>query len=455
MFSITIHATIMIQKVLIANRGEIALRVIRACKEMGIKTVAVYSIADKTSLHVRFADEAVCIGPASGRESYLHFPAIITAAQITGADAIHPGYGFLAENDTFAEICAEIGITFIGPSAHAIRNMGNKSVAKDTMKAAGVPVIPGSEGIVETVEEGKAIADAMGYPVMIKASAGGGGKGMRFVASADEFENLFIVARNEAESAFNNPDVYIEKFIEEPRHIEFQIFADRFGNAVHLNERECSIQRRHQKLIEETPSPIMTEALRKEMGDAAVKAALAVNYEGAGTIEFLVDKHKNFYFMEMNTRIQVEHPVTEASLGIDLVKEQLLVASGEKLSLTQMAPKFHSIECRINAEDPFHDFRPSPGVLKTVNFPGGHGVRVDSHMYQGYAIPPYYDSLLAKLITFAPTRQEAIAKMKRALEEFIIEGVHTTIPFHRAMMDNPDFKAGDFDTKYLDTKGWQ
>ena len=455
MFSITIHATIMIQKVLIANRGEIALRVIRACKEMGIKTVAVYSIADKTSLHVRFADEAVCIGPASGRESYLHFPAIITAAQITGADAIHPGYGFLAENDTFAEICAEIGITFIGPSAHAIRNMGNKSVAKDTMKAAGVPVIPGSEGIVETVEEGKAIADAMGYPVMIKASAGGGGKGMRFVASAVEFENLFIVARNEAESAFNNPDVYIEKFIEEPRHIEFQIFADRFGNAVHLNERECSIQRRHQKLIEETPSPIMTEALRKEMGDAAVKAALAVNYEGAGTIEFLVDKHKNFYFMEMNTRIQVEHPVTEASLGIDLVKEQLLVASGEKLSITQMATKFHSIECRINAEDPFHDFRPSPGVLKTVNFPGGHGVRVDSHMYQGYAIPPYYDSLLAKLITFAPTRQEAIAKMKRALEEFIIEGVHTTIPFHRAMMDNPDFKAGDFDTKYLDTKGWQ
>ncbi len=445
----------MIQKVLIANRGEIALRVIRACKELGIKTVAVYSVADKTSLHVRFADEAVCIGPASGRESYLHIPAIITAAQITGADAIHPGYGFLAENDTFAEICAEIGITFIGPSAHAIRNMGNKSVAKDTMKAAGVPVIPGSAGIVETVEEAKEIADAMGYPVMIKASAGGGGKGMRYVPNADELENLYIMARNEAQSAFNNPDVYIEKFIEEPRHIEFQIFADRFGNAVHLNERECSIQRRHQKLIEETPSPIMTEELRKEMGDAAVKAALAVNYEGAGTIEFLVDKHKKFYFMEMNTRIQVEHPVTEASLGIDLVKEQLLVASGEKLGLVQTAPKFHSIECRINAEDPFHDFRPSPGVLKTVNFPGGHGVRVDSHMYQGYAIPPYYDSLLAKLITFAPTRREAIAKMKRALEEFIIEGVHTTIPFHRAMMDNKDFIAGDFDTKYLDTKGWQ
>ncbi|MFZ9977290.1 MAG: acetyl-CoA carboxylase biotin carboxylase subunit [Candidatus Kapaibacteriota bacterium] len=445
----------MIQKVLIANRGEIALRVIRACKELGIKTVAVYSVADKTSLHVRFADEAVCIGPASGRESYLHIPAIITAAQITGADAIHPGYGFLAENDTFAEICAEIGITFIGPSAHAIRNMGNKSVAKDTMKAAGVPVIPGSEGIVETVEEAREIADAMGYPVMIKASAGGGGKGMRYVPNADELENLYIMARNEAQSAFNNPDVYIEKFIEEPRHIEFQVFADRFGNAVHLNERECSIQRRHQKLIEETPSPIMTEELRKEMGDAAVKAALAVNYEGAGTIEFLVDKHKKFYFMEMNTRIQVEHPVTEASLGIDLVKEQLLVASGEKLGLVQTTPKFHSIECRINAEDPFHDFRPSPGVLKTVNFPGGHGVRVDSHMYQGYAIPPYYDSLLAKLITFAPTRREAIAKMKRALEEFIIEGVHTTIPFHRAMMDNKDFIAGDFDTKYLDTKGWQ
>ena len=445
----------MIQKVLIANRGEIALRVIRACKELGIKTVAVYSVADKTSLHVRFADEAVCIGPAAGRESYLHVPAIISAAQVTGADAIHPGYGFLAENDTFAEICAEIGITFIGPSAHAIRNMGNKSVAKDTMKAAGVPVIPGSEGIVETVEEAKVIAEAMGYPVMIKASAGGGGKGMRYVPNPDELENLFIMARNEAQSAFNNPDVYIEKFIEEPRHIEFQVFADRYGNAVHLNERECSIQRRHQKLIEETPSPIMTEALRKEMGDAAVKAALAVNYEGAGTIEFLVDKHKKFYFMEMNTRIQVEHPVTEASLGIDLVKEQLLVASGEKLGLVQSEPKFHSIECRINAEDPFHDFRPSPGVLKTVNFPGGHGVRVDSHMYQGYAIPPYYDSLLAKLITFAPTRREAIAKMKRALEEFIIEGVHTTIPFHRAMMDNPDFIAGDFDTKYLDTKGWQ
>ena len=445
----------MINKVLIANRGEIALRVIRACKELGIKTVAVYSAADKTSLHVRFADEAVCIGPAAGRDSYLRETAVLTAAQITGSDAIHPGYGFLAENDTFAEICAEIGITFIGPSAHAIRNMGNKSVAKETMKAAGVPVIPGSEGIVETIEEAKEIAAEMGYPVMIKAVAGGGGKGMRFVPSEDEIENLFIMARNEAESAFKNPDVYIEKFIEEPRHIEFQIFGDKHGNAIHLNERECSIQRRHQKLIEETPSPIMTKELRKKMGDAAVKAAKAVDYEGAGTIEFLVDKHKNFYFMEMNTRIQVEHPVTEASLGIDLVKEQILVASGEKLTIKQADPIYHAIECRINAEDPYHDFRPSPGVLKTVNFPGGHGVRVDSHIYQGYAIPPYYDSLLAKLITFAPTRLEAIAKMKRALDEFIIEGVNTTIPFHRIMMENPDFIAGDFDTKYLDTKGWQ
>lgn len=445
----------MIKKVLIANRGEIALRVIRACKELGIKTVAVYSTADKTSLHVRFADEAVCIGPPAGRDSYLHFPAIITAAQITGADAIHPGYGFLAENNTFAEICKEIGIIFIGPSAHAIANMGNKSVAKETMKAAGVPVVPGSDGIVDSIEQAKEIAESMGYPVMIKAVAGGGGKGMRFVPNPDEIENLFIMARNEAESAFNNPDVYIEKFIEQPRHIEFQVFGDTHGNAIHLNERECSIQRRHQKLIEETPSPIMTPELRSKMGEASVKAVKAVNYEGAGTIEFLVDKHSNFYFMEMNTRIQVEHPVTEESLGIDLVKEQILVAGGNSLSLQSAPPIRHSIECRINAEDPFHDFRPSPGMIKTVNFPGGHGIRVDSHIYQGYIIPPYYDSLLAKLISFAPTRLEAIAKMRRALDEFIIEGVHTTIPFHRAMMDNPDFISGDFDTKYLDTHGWQ
>jgi acetyl-CoA carboxylase biotin carboxylase subunit len=445
----------MIKKVLIANRGEIALRVIRACKELGIKTVAVYSTADKTSLHVRFADEAVCIGPPAGRESYLNVPAIISAAQVTGADAIHPGYGFLAENDTFAEICREIGITFIGPTPDAISRMGNKSVAKDTMKAAGVPVIPGSNGIVQTLEEAKEIASAMGYPIMIKAVAGGGGKGMRFVQQPEDLEKMFTMARNEAEAAFRNPDVYIEKFIEEPRHIEVQVFGDRHGNAIHLNERECSIQRRHQKLIEETPSPIMTKELRRQMGDAAVKAALAVNYEGAGTIEFLVDKHRNFYFMEMNTRIQVEHPVTEASLGIDLVKEQLLVASGEKLSIQQRDPLLHSIECRINAEDPFHEFRPSPGAITTVNFPGGHGIRVDSHIYQGYVIPPYYDSLLAKLITFAPTRAEAISKMRRALDEFIIEGVHTTIPFHRAMMDNPDFIAGNFDTKYLDTRGWQ
>jgi acetyl-CoA carboxylase biotin carboxylase subunit len=333
--------------------------------------------------------------------------------------------------------------------------MGNKSVAKETMKASGIPVIPGSDGIVETIELAKEIAESMGYPVMIKAVAGGGGKGMRFVPNPDEIENLFIMARNEAESAFNNPDVYIEKFIEQPRHIEFQVFGDTYGNAIHLNERECSIQRRHQKLIEETPSPIMTPELRAKMGEAAVKAVKAVNYEGAGTIEFLVDKHSNFYFMEMNTRIQVEHPVTEESLGIDLVKEQILVAGGNPLSLQSGPPLRHSIECRINAEDPYHDFRPSPGMIKTVNFPGGHGIRVDSHIYQGYIIPPYYDSLLAKLISFAPTRLEAIAKMRRALDEFIIEGVHTTIPFHRVMMDNPDFISGDFDTKYLDTHGWQ
>ena len=441
----------MIQKVLIANRGEIALRVIRACKELGIKTVAVYSVADKTSLHVRFADEAVCIGPAPGRESYLHIPAIISAAQITGADAIHPGYGFLAENDTFAEICAEIGITFIGPSAHAIRNMGNKSVAKDTMKAAGVPVIPGSAGIVETVEEAKEIADAMGYPVMIKATAGGGGKGMRYVQNADELENLYIMARNEAQSAFNNPDVYIEKFIEEPRHIEFQVFADRFGNAVHLNERECSIQRRHQKLIEETPSPIMTEELRKEMGDAAVKAALAVQYEGAGTIEFLVDKHMKFYFMEMNTRIQVEHCVTEEVVSYDLIKEQIKIAAGEKISGKNYEPKLHAIECRINAEDPYNDFRPSPGKITVLHTPGGHGVRVDSHVYAGYVIPPYYDSMIGKLITVAQTREEAINTMYRALSEYVIEGVHTTIPFHLQLMQNEDFRKGNFTTKFLET----
>jgi acetyl-CoA carboxylase biotin carboxylase subunit len=445
----------MIKKLLIANRGEIALRIIRAAKELGIRTVAVYSEADRASLHVRFADEAVCIGPAQGKLSYLNIPSIIAAADVTGADAIHPGYGFLAENATFAEICHDCGITFVGPTPDAIVRMGNKSIAKDTMRAAGVPVVPGSDGIVPTVEDARRVAAEVGYPVMIKAVAGGGGKGMRYVESPDELDRAYATARGEAEASFGNGDIYIEKFIEEPRHIEIQVFADMHGNVIHLNERECSIQRRHQKLIEEAPSPIMTPELRKAMGDASVKGAASVNYVGAGTIEFLVDKHRNFYFMEMNTRIQVEHPVTEQSSACDLIREQLLVASGEKLTLQQRDPLMHSIECRINAEDPYHDFRPSPGVIQSLNFPGGPGVRVDSHIYQGYVIPPYYDSMVAKLITFAPTRDGAIAKMRRALDEFIIEGIQTTIPFHRKMMDNPDFIAGTFDTKYLDTHDWK
>ncbi|MBK9250295.1 MAG: acetyl-CoA carboxylase biotin carboxylase subunit [Ignavibacteria bacterium] len=445
----------MIKKVLIANRSEIALRIIRACRELGIKTVAVYSTADKTSLHVRFADEAVCIGPPAGKDSYLKINSIISAALVTGADAIHPGYGFLAENDVFAEICREVGIKFIGPTPDSIARMGNKSVAKETMRAAGVPVIPGSEGTIETAEEAAALAAEIGYPVMIKAVAGGGGKGMRYVETPEEIENLYTMARNEAEAAFGSSAVYLEKFVEEPRHIEIQVFGDQFGNAVHLNERDCSIQRRHQKLIEEAPSTIMTPELRAAMGEAAIKAVKAVNYEGAGTIEFLVDKHRKFYFMEMNTRIQVEHPVTEESVDVDLVKEQLRVASGLPLSLVSSEPKQHAIECRINAEDPFNNFRPSPGMITSLHFPGGHGVRVDSHIYQGYAIPPFYDSLVAKLITFAPTRDEAIAKMRRALDEFIIEGINTTIPFHRKMMDNPDFISGNFTTNYLDTHDWK
>jgi acetyl-CoA carboxylase biotin carboxylase subunit len=445
----------MIKKLLIANRGEIALRIIRAAKELGIKTVAVYSEADRASLHVRFADEAVCVGPAQGKLSYLNIPSLIAAADVTNADAIHPGYGFLAENATFAEICHDCNLTFVGPTPDAIVRMGNKSIAKDTMRAAGVPVVPGSEGIVTTVEDARRVAEEVGYPLMIKAVAGGGGKGMRYVESASELDRAYANARGEAEASFGNGDIYIEKFIEEPRHIEIQVFADTFGNVVHLNERECSIQRRHQKLIEEAPSPIMTPELRAAMGAASIKGAASVGYVGAGTIEYLVDKHRNFYFMEMNTRIQVEHPVTEQSANVDLIKEQLLVASGEKLSLTQRDPVLHSIECRINAEDPFHDFRPSPGKIESLNFPGGPGVRVDSHIYQGYSIPPYYDSMVAKLITFAPTRTETIAKMRRALDEFIIEGIHTTIPFHRKMMDNPDFIAGTFDTKYLDTHDWK
>jgi len=445
----------MIKKLLIANRGEIALRIIRAAKELGIRTVAVYSEADRASLHVRFADEAVCVGPAQGKLSYLNIPSLIAAADVTNADAIHPGYGFLAENATFAEICNDCNLTFIGPTPDSITRMGNKSIAKDTMRAAGVPVVPGSDGIVPTVEEARTVADQVGYPVMIKAVAGGGGKGLRYVETPAELDRAYAAARGEAEASFGNGDIYIEKFIEGPRHIEIQVFGDTFGNMVHLNERECSIQRRHQKLIEESPSPIMTPELRKAMGDASVKGASSVNYVGAGTIEFLVDKHRNFYFMEMNTRIQVEHPVTEQSLMVDLIKEQLMVASGEKLSLTQKDPILHSIECRINAEDPYHDFRPSPGKIESLNFPGGPGVRVDSHIYQGYTIPPYYDSMVAKLITFAPTRPEAIAKMRRALDELVIEGIHTTIPFHRKMMDNPDFNSGDFDTKYLDTHDWK
>lgn len=445
----------MLKKLLIANRGEIALRIIRAAKELGIKTVAVYSEADRASLHVRFADEAVCVGPAASKLSYLNIPSLIAAAEVTNADAIHPGYGFLAENATFAEICHDCNLTFVGPSPTAITNMGNKSIAKDTMRAANVPVVPGSQGIVESIEDARTIAEEVGYPLMIKAVAGGGGKGMRYVETSAELERAYATARGEAEAAFGNGDVYIEKFIEEPRHIEIQVFADSFGNTIHLNERECSIQRRHQKLIEEAPSPIMTPELRKAMGDAAVKGASSVNYCGAGTIEFLVDKHMKFYFMEMNTRIQVEHPVTEQSMNVDLIKEQLRIAAGEKLSLTQRDPVLHSIECRINAEDPMHDFRPSPGKIESLNFPGGPGIRVDSHIYQGYSIPPHYDSMVAKLITYAPTRMEAIAKMSRALDEFIIEGIQTTIPFHRKMMANKDFIAGKFDTKYLDTHDWK
>jgi len=445
----------MIKKLLIANRGEIALRIIRAAKELGIKTVAVYSEADRASLHVRFADEAVCIGPAQGKLSYLNIPSIIAAAEVTNADAIHPGYGFLAENATFAEICADCNITFVGPTPDAIVRMGNKSIAKETMRAAGVPVVPGSDGVVDTLDDARRVAKEVGYPIMLKAVAGGGGKGMRYVETEAELDKAYATTRSEAEAAFSNGDVYIEKFIEKPRHIEIQVFADTHGNVISLNERECSIQRRHQKLIEEAPSPIVTPELRAAMGAASVKGAASVDYVGAGTIEYLVDKHRNFYFMEMNTRIQVEHPVTEQALGYDLIKEQLIVASGERLTITPREPLLHSIECRINAEDPMHDFRPSPGRIEALNFPGGPGVRIDSHIYQGYVIPPYYDSMVAKLIVTAPTRLESIAKMRRALDEFVIEGIHTTIPFHKKMMENPDFISGDFDTKYLDTHDWK
>jgi len=441
----------MFKKILVANRGEIALRVIRACREMGIKTVAVYSKADRESLHVKFADEAVCIGPAPSSESYLNIPSLISAAEITNADAIHPGYGFLSEKSRFSSICEEHGITFIGPTPAMIDAMGDKSTAKATMKKAGVPVVPGSEGLVDTLENGKRIAAEIGYPVMLKATSGGGGKGMRIIKSDEEFESAWESARKEAKNAFGDDGVYLEKFVEEPRHIEIQLFGDKHGNIVHLSERECSIQRRHQKLVEETPSPIMTDELRTKMGSAAVKGAKAINYVGAGTIEFLVDKYSNFYFMEMNTRIQVEHPITEQVTGHDLIREQIKVAAGEKLSWGDQFPKLHSMEVRINAEDPANDFRPSPGKITNLHLPGGLGVRVDTHVYAGYVIPPHYDSMIAKLIVTASSRERVILRMKRALSEFVIEGVKTTIPFHLHLMDNEDFKAGNFTTKFLDS----
>ena len=441
----------MFKKILIANRGEIALRVIRTCKEMGIKTVAVYSTADAESLHVRFADEAVCIGPPPSQLSYLKISNIIAAAEITNADAIHPGYGFLAENAKFSKICAEHDIKFIGASPEMIDKMGDKATAKATMRAAGVPCVPGSEGILESYEEAEKIADGMGYPVMLKATAGGGGKGMRAVWKKEDLRKAWDSARQEAGAAFGNDGMYMEKLIEEPRHIEIQVVGDSSGKACHLSERDCSVQRRHQKLTEETPSPFMTDKLRKQMGDAAVKAAEYIKYEGAGTVEFLVDKHRNFYFMEMNTRIQVEHPITEQVIDYDLIREQILVAAGVPISGKNYTPQLHSIECRINAEDPYNDFRPSPGKITNLHAPGGHGVRIDTHVYSGYVIPPNYDSMIAKLITTAQTREEAISKMRRALDEFVIEGVKTTIPFHRQLMDEPDYVAGNYTTKFMET----
>jgi len=440
----------MFKKILIANRGEIAMRIIRTCKEMGIKTVAVYSKADEESLHVRFADEAVCIGPAPSSESYLKIPNIIAAAEITNADAIHPGYGFLSENSKFSRICAEHDIKFIGATGDQIDKMGDKASAKATMKKAGVPTIPGSEGILKDLAEARKIAGKMGYPVMIKATAGGGGKGMRAIFKEEDLEKNFESAVQEAEASFGNGGMYMEKLIEEPRHIEIQIIGDQYGKACHLSERDCSVQRRHQKLTEETPSPFMTDKLREEMGQAAILAAEYIKYEGAGTVEFLVDKHRNFYFMEMNTRIQVEHPITEQVIDYDLFREQILVAGGVPITGKNYVPKLHSIECRINAEDPYNDFRPSPGRITTLHTPGGHGVRLDTHVYSGYVIPPNYDSMIAKLITTAQTREEAINKMRRALDEFVIEGVKTTIPFHQQLMDHPDYLAGNYTTKFME-----
>ncbi|MCZ8145569.1 MULTISPECIES: acetyl-CoA carboxylase biotin carboxylase subunit [Flavobacterium] len=441
----------MFKKILIANRGEIALRVIRTCREMGIKTVAVYSTADAESLHVKFADEAVCIGPAPSNLSYLKMSNIIAAAEITNADAIHPGYGFLSENAKFSKICQEHGIKFIGASPEMIEKMGDKATAKATMKAAGVPCVPGSDGILESLEQAKKVAKEIGYPVMMKATAGGGGKGMRAIWKEEELDKAWESARLEAAAAFGNDGMYMEKLIEEPRHIEIQVVGDSYGKACHLSERDCSVQRRHQKLTEETPSPFMTDDLRQRMGDAAVKAAEFIQYEGAGTVEFLVDKHRNFYFMEMNTRIQVEHPITEQVIDYDLIREQILVAAGVPISGKNYLPQLHSIECRINAEDPYNDFRPSPGKITVLHAPGGHGVRLDTHVYAGYTIPPNYDSMIAKLITTAQTREEAINKMKRALDEFYIEGIKTTIPFHRQLMDEPDYVAGNYTTKFMES----
>jgi len=441
----------MIKKILIANRGEIALRIIRTAREMGIKTVAVYSTADIDSLHVRFADEAVCIGPPASAESYLNSHNILAAAEITNADAIHPGYGFLSESSAFSRLCEEHGVKFIGATPEMIDSMGDKATAIATMKKNGVPVVPGSDGIIDTFEECEIIADKMGYPVMLKASAGGGGKGMRAVMSKNDLLKSWDDARYESMAAFGDNRMYMEKLIVDPRHIEIQVLGDSFGNACHLSERDCSVQRRHQKLTEETPSPFMTDELREEMGNAAVLATASIKYEGAGTIEFLVDKDRNFYFMEMNTRIQVEHPITEQVVDFDLIREQIKVASGIKISGKNYYPKLHSIECRINAEDPYNDFRPSPGKVTNFHIPGGHGVRVDTHVYAGYTIPPYYDSMIAKLITTAQTREEAILKMKRALDEFVVEGIKTTIPFHRALMDDPKYNEGSYTTAFMDT----
>ena len=446
-----INSKSMFKKILIANRGEIALRVIRTCREMGIKTVAVYSTADKESLHVKFADEAVCIGKPASFDSYLNIPHIMAAAEITNADAIHPGYGFLAENARFAEICGEHEIKFIGPTPAMINAMGDKITAKETMIKAGVPVVPGGQGLLENLDEAKGMAKEIGYPIILKATAGGGGKGMRVVWQEEDMERAYNTAKAEAGASFKNDGIYMEKFVEEPRHIEIQVAGDQYGKVCHLSERDCSIQRRHQKLVEESPSPFMTEELRRRMGEAAIKAASAINYESVGTIEFLVDKHRNFYFMEMNTRIQVEHCVTEEVVNFDLIKEQIKIAVGDTISGLNYEPQMHAIECRINAEDPYNDFRPSPGRISVMHQPGGHGIRVDSHAYAGYTIPPYYDSMIAKIIAVARTREEAINTMHRALSEYIIEGIKTTIPFHLQLMKDERFRSGDFNTKFLES----